>query len=118
MSTVEYVIVLMVIALLGIAAWRGFGAGTSSRAADAQHEVGTLGDSVDGRRGGAATGAASTAHMRVEDATMEQAPPQDDGLFGPVALVGAAALLVLAMLARRMLRKDGGEGGAGGASAS
>lgn len=121
-STVEYVIILVVIGLLGIAAWRGFGSNTANRAVEARQEVGALGDSVDNRGGHAGGGSRARIQYRsrVEDATAEEAPPPSarEELFGPVMLVGGAALLVLALLARRMLRKgDGGkDGGAGGAA--
>lgn len=121
LSTVEYVIVLMVIALVGIAAWRGMGSRTAERAMEARQEVSGLGETVDGpaaARGGAR--ATTRGRSRVEDATAEEAPPPDAGeeLFGPVLLLGGATLLVLALVAKRMLRKeDGGGQGGGGAAA-
>jgi Flp pilus assembly pilin Flp len=121
LSTVEYVIVLVVIGLVGIAAWRGLGTQTASRALEAQQEVGALGESVDGpgasRSGAHAPG---RTRSRVEDATAEQAPPPSasEELFGPVMLIGGAAVLVLALVARRMLRKGGGGGQGGGGAAA
>lgn len=121
LSTVEYVIVLVVIGLIGIAAWRVFGSNTATRAIEAREEVGGLGESVDGpsHRGGGSR-ASTRGRSRVEDATAEEAPPPDarEELFGPVLLLGGAALLVLGMVAKRMLRKgDGGGQGGGGAAA-
>ncbi|MDB4929518.1 MAG: hypothetical protein JWM10_2002 [Myxococcaceae bacterium] len=123
LSTVEYVIVLVVIGLVGIAAWRGLGSQTATRALEARQEVSGLGESVDGppARGGS-SGARSGVRerSRVEDATAEEAPPPTaaEELFGPVLLLGGAAVLVLAVIARRMLRKGGGgdQGGSGAAA--
>lgn len=117
-STVEYVIILVVVGLIGIAAWRVFGSNTASRAVEARQEVGALGDSVDGPggRAGGASRAGTGGRSRVEDATAEQAPPPSasEEFFGPALLLGGAAVLVLAVVARRMLRKGGGKGGDGG----
>ena len=122
LSTVEYVIVLVVIGLVGIAAWRGMGSQTASRAMEARQEVSGLGESVDGPGGGHGGGsrANTRGRSRVEDATAEEAPPPSaqEELFGPVLLLSGAAILVLALMARRMLRKDDGGGqGGGGATA-
>jgi hypothetical protein len=122
LSTVEYVIVLMVVGLVGIAAWRGLGSQTASRALEARQEVSGLGESVDGpaaRAGGAGARGGVRGRSRVEDATAEETPPPSaaEELFGPVLLLGGAAVLVLALIARRMLRKGGGDQGGSGAAA-
>lgn len=122
LSTVEYVIVLVVIGLVGIAAWRGLGSQTATRAMEARQEVSGLGESVDGPAGRAGSSAARSGprgRSRVEDATAEEAPPPSaaEELFGPVLLLGGAAVLVLALIARRMLRKGGGDQGGSGAAA-
>jgi hypothetical protein len=123
LSTVEYVIVLLVVGLVGIAAWRGLGSQTAARTLEARQEVGALGESVDGPAASHAGGGARSGgrtRSRVEDATAEEAPPPSaqEELFGPVLLLGGAAVLVLALVARRMLRKGGGGGqGGGGATA-
>jgi len=120
LSTVEYVIVLLVVGLVAIAAWRGMGSQTASRAMEARQEVSGLDQGVDGPAGARGGSRASTrGRSRVEDATAEEAPPPSatEELFGPVMLLGGAAILVLALVARRMLRKgDGGDQGAGGAT--
>lgn len=123
LSTVEYVIVLVVIGLVGISAWRGLGSQTASRAIEARQEVSGLGESVDGPAASGASGGARSGgrgRSRVEDATAEEAPPPDarEELFGPVLLLGGAAVLVLALVARRMLRKGGGGGQGGGGAAA
>ena len=109
---------LVVIGLVGIAAWRGMGSQTASRALEARQEVSGLGETVDSPAGGHGGSRASTrGRSRVEDATAEEAPPPSaaEELFGPVLLLGGAAILVLALVARRMLRKgDGGGEGSGG----
>ena len=120
LSTVEYVIVLLVVGLVAIAAWRGMGSQTASRAMEARQEVSGLEQGVDGPAGSRGGSRASTrGRSRVEDATAEEAPPPSatEELFGPVMLLGGAAILVLALVARRMLRRgDGGDQGAGGAT--
>lgn len=122
LSTVEYVIVLLVVGLVGIAAWRGLGSQTASRALEARQEVSGLGQTVDEPAGGRAGGsrASTRGRSRVEDATAEEAPPPSaqEELFGPVLLLSGAAVLVLALLARRMLRKGDGGGQGGGGSAA
>jgi hypothetical protein len=122
LSTVEYVIVLVVVGLVAIAAWRSMGSETASRAIEARQEVSGLEQGVDGPAGarGGGSRASTRGRSRVEDATAEEAPPPSaqEELFGPVMLLGGAAILVLALVARRMLRKgDGGGQGGGGATA-
>jgi len=121
LSTVEYVIVLVVVGLVGIAAWRVFGANTTSRALESSQEVGALGESVDGpaRSAGGGSRAGTQGRRRVEDATAEETPPPSarEEFFGPVMLLSGAVLLVLAVVAKRILRKgDGGKGGGGGSA--
>ena len=123
LSTIEYVIVLVVVGLVGIAAWRVFGANTTSRALESSQEVGALGESVDGPAGRAGGGsrAGTQGRRRVEDATAEETPPPSarEEFFGPVMLLTGAVLLVLAVVAKRILRKgDGGKGGGGGEGGS
>lgn len=115
LSTIEYVILLIVVALMGIAAWRMFGSTAQSRAAEASGEMHALGEHLGGPAGGAG-GHAAGPRTRLEEATGDTAAPTEpqDELFGPVALVSGAVLLVLGLVAKRILRKDGGkEGGEG-----
>lgn len=119
LSTVEYVIVLIVVALVGVAAWRAFGASAQERAAQASGEMSALGSAVDGPGGsGAGGGSAGRPQRRsqLEEATGDAAPPPEpqDRFSGPVLLLAAAALLVLAMVARRMFSKDKGPPAPGG----
>jgi hypothetical protein len=111
------VIVLVVVGLVSIAAWRGMGSQTASRALEARQEVSGLGETVDSPASAHGGSRATTrGRSRVEDATAEEAPPPSaaEELFGPVLLLGGAAVLVLALVARRMLRNgDGGEGSGG-----
>ena len=119
LSTVEYVIVLVVVGLVGIAAWRSMGSQTASRAMEGSQEVSSLEQGVDSPASGSGSRASTRGRSRVEDATAEEAPPPSaqEELFGPVLLLGGAAILVLALVARRMLRKgDGGGQGGNGAT--
>lgn len=118
LSTVEYVIVLVVVGLVGIAAWRSMGSQTATRAMEGSQEVSSLEQGVDSPASGGSR-ATTRGRSRVEDATAEEAPPPSaqEELFGPVLLLGGAAILVLALVARRMLRKgDGGGQGGNGAT--
>lgn len=120
LSTIEYVIILIVVALIGIAAWRTFGSTAQSRAAEASGEMHALGDHL-GNTGGAGGGGRSTGpRTRLEEATGDTAAPPEaqDELFGPVALVAGAVLLVLGLVAKRILRKDGDKEGGEGAQPS
>lgn len=120
LSTIEYVILLIVVALIGIAAWRMFGSTAQSRAAEASGEMHALGEHLGGPAGGGAGGHATGPRTRLEEATGDTAAPVEpqDELFGPVALVSGAVLLVLGLVAKRILRKDGGKEGAEGEQTS
>ncbi len=125
LSTTEYVILLLVVACIGIAAWRIFGTTAYQRATSASGDVSQLGQTVDGPGGGSGGGGAggggsgaSGGHARshLDEATADATPPPDpkDELTMPFALLAGAALLLLAMVARRMKGGDGAKGGAKG----
>lgn len=115
LSTTEYVIVLIVVACVGIAAWRLFGASALTRATEASGDVGQLGQSVDGpaRPGGGSKAPRSRARgSHLDDAVADATPtPQKEELTMPYLLLAGAALLLAAMVAQRM--KKGGGGGQG-----
>ncbi len=112
LSTVEYVIILLAVGLVGIAAWRGFGSTASTRTTEATGTMGSLdgpapsGESATGSGGG---GRRVAGRSHLDEATADAAPPPEpaEQFAGPVMLLGAATLLVLGLVARRMLRKDG-----------
>ena len=108
LSTVEYVLLLIIIACMCMAAWKMFGATAATRTASASGDVGGLEQqSIDGPpRGGGGT----RVHSRVEDATADATPPPttEEQLFEPIAFGGAALLLIIAMVVRRRGKKGGG----------
>lgn len=113
LSTVEYVLLLIIIACMCMAAWKMFGATAATRTASASGDVGGLEQqSIDGpNRGG---GGGTRVHSRVEDATADATPPPttEEQLFEPIAFGGAALLLIIAMVVRRRGKKGGGGGDA------
>ncbi|MBK6528534.1 MAG: hypothetical protein IPF99_02765 [Deltaproteobacteria bacterium] len=118
LSTVEYVIVLVVVGLVGIAAWRSMGSQTASRAMEGSQEVSSLEQGVDSPASGSGSRATPGEEPgRGRHRRGGPAPSAQEELFGPVLLLGGAAILVLALVARRMLRKgDGGGQGGNGAT--
>ncbi len=118
LSSTEYVIILIVVALVGIAAWRVFGDSARDRAASASSEVGGLDQTAQGPRGGGIR-VARTSSSALDEATADATPPPTDEerWATPAFMLGFAAVLVLAVVARRM-RNRGGGGGASGDGAA
>ncbi|MBI5515806.1 MAG: hypothetical protein HY909_18635 [Deltaproteobacteria bacterium] len=126
LSTVEYVILLVAVGCMMIAAYRSFGSRSSSRAGEAQGHVAGLGDSPGGSGGGrggggggGGGGAVAAGHRpSLEDGAPEQeAEAEEDSLFArPVVFLGLGAVLLLAVLGKQFAGRklDGGGGGAGG----
>lgn len=111
LSTVEYVIILLAVGLVGIAAWRGFGSSTSTRTSEASGHVGSLDEPTAPTQPGAGSGGPEhrqAGRTQLDEATGDAAPPPEasEQFVGPVLLLGAATLLVLGLVARRMLRKE------------
>lgn len=115
LSTIEYVILLIVVACVGIAGWKMFGRTSSTRASQASGAVVGLGETP-GRRagGGAVASSGGGSGSRLEEATGEIADPAaDDGLgLSPALYLGAAAVLVIGVVGVRFLRRGrSGDGG-------
>jgi len=112
LSTVEYIIILLVVGLVGVAAWRGFGSSTTARTGAASGQMGTLDEpgqtAAAPTAGGGGGGRRTSGRSQLDEATGDAAPPPDasEQFAGPVMLLGAAVLLVLGLVARRMLRKE------------
>lgn len=109
-------IILIVIALVGIAAWRGFGDSARDRTTQASSEVSEL-EATPGQpaaRGGGIR-VARTSSSALDEATADATPPPtaEERWATPALVLGIAAVLVLAMVAQR-LRARGGDGGGGG----
>jgi hypothetical protein len=110
LTSTEYVILLLVVACIGLAAWKLFGTSTFARATSASGDVSTLGQSVDGPTGGGRSTGASGPRTRLEDATADATPPPtvEEEMAVPGMLLMGAVLLLVAMFARRGKGKKGG----------
>lgn len=118
LSTVEYVIILIVVGLVGIAAWRMFGGSTANRAENAGQDVGALDDGAGQARGGGSRGrggiVVASRRSRLDDATGEVAPPPPETRFEtPTWMLGLAAALVVFLVGQRLMKGDKGDGGGG-----
>lgn len=123
LSTTEYVILLMIVACVGVGAWRIFGSSAVERANAASGNVGALEDGTGGGggggHGGGRAGASGPANTRLEDATADATPPPEkEDLSAPYTLFGVGLLLLVLLVARRMKSGDGGKGGEGGGEKS
>lgn len=121
LSTTEYVLILMAVALVGIAAWRMFGSSTASRSGEAASEVGGLESAGGSPRpaagGGGRAHTADSPRSRLEEATGDATPPggAEDTFKGAGWMLALAAVLVLGAVAKQLLgRGKGGEGGGDG----
>lgn len=113
LSTTEYVILLLVVACVGIAAWKLFGVSAMSRTATASGNVGALAE-AGGAGGGRAGAAGGRGVSRLEELTGEAPPPEAQEDFTmPYALLGGAVVLLGLMAAMRMRKGDGGGEGDG-----
>lgn len=118
LSSTEYVILLIVVALVGIAGWRMFGDSARDRAATASSEVGGLDQTASPSARGGGIRVARTSSSALDDATADATPPPTDEerWATPAFILGFAAVLVLGVIARRM-RNRGGGGDAGDGAA-
>lgn len=125
LSTVEYVIILLIVGLVGVAAWRMFGGSTARRAENAGQDVGALDDGSGAQAHGGARGrggiVVASRRSRLDDATGEvAAPPPETRFETPTWMLGLAAALVVFLVGQRLMKGDkggGGDGGGGGAKA-
>lgn len=112
-------IILICIAVIGISAWRMFGSSTRDRTARATGEVAEL-EATPGQTGprGGGIRVARTSSSALDEATADATPPpaEDEAWVTPAFVLGFAAVVVLAVVARN-LRKRGGGGGQGGEAA-
>lgn len=118
LSTVEYIIILLVVALVGVAAWRMFGGSTARRAESAGQDVGGLeGEERHGGGARARGGIVVSTQGRLDEATgAVAAPPAETRFDVPAWMLGLAAALVVFLVGQRVMKGDGGAkgGGAGG----
>ena len=80
LSTVEYVIILLAVGLVGIAAWRGFGSTASTRTTEATGTMGSLdGPATSGEStaGGGGSGRRVAGRSHLDEATADAAPPPE-----------------------------------------
>jgi hypothetical protein len=118
LSTTEYVIILICIAVIGISAWRSFGSSARDRTARASGEVAGLEASPgqgSGARGGGIRVARSSSSA-LDEATADATPPGEDegGWMSPAFALGIAAVVILAVVARNFQKRGGGGDGGGG----
>lgn len=122
LSTTEYVIILICIAVIGIAAWRGFGGSARDRTARASGEVAGL-EATPGQGGprGGGIRVTRTSSSALDDATADATPPdqEGEGWVTPAFVLGFAAVVILAVVARNFRKRGaGGGGGDGGGGAA
>ncbi|MEZ4389999.1 MAG: hypothetical protein R3A48_02795 [Polyangiales bacterium] len=124
LSTTEYVIILICIAVMGIAAWRGFGSSARTHTARASGEVAGLeatpgAGGPTGPRGGGIR-VARTSSSALDEATADATPPpaEDEGWVTPAFVLGFGAVVVLAVIARNFRSRGGGAEGKGGGGAA
>jgi hypothetical protein len=118
LSTTEYVIILICIAVIGISAWRSFGSSARDRTAQASGEVAGL-EATPGQGSGARGGGirvARSSSSALDEATADATPPGEDegGWMSPAFALGLAAVVILAVVARNFQKRGGGGDGGGG----
>ncbi|MFO0628045.1 MAG: hypothetical protein U0325_20890 [Polyangiales bacterium] len=118
LSTTEYVIILICIAVIGISAWRSFGSSARDRTARASGEVAGL-EATPGQGSGPRGGGirvARTSSSALDEATADATPPgeEDGGWMSPAFALGIAAVVILAVVARNFQKRGGGGDGGGG----
>lgn len=119
LSTTEYVILLIVVAMVGIAGWRMFGSSARDRTASATGEVSGLEESGASTARGGGIRVARTSSSALDEATADATPPpsDDERWATPAFLLGGAAVLILAVVAQRLRNRGGGGGGEGDGAA-
>lgn len=118
LSTTEYIILLMIVACMGVAAWKLFGASAMSRAATASGDVSGLDQGVGGASRGGHGGPSTRVRSQLDEATADATPtPPAEDFTMPYVLLGGALVLLVVMMALRS-KKGGGDGGGEGGEES